>query len=77
MNIFSSFTKRRDLERRGSSDATKYNETMVHNHTESEILENEFNKNFFSSDIYHQGRFTCDCDGYVAQLVNTLVLQYF
>ncbi|XP_063688864.1 liprin-alpha-2-like [Bolinopsis microptera] len=53
----SSFTKRRDLQRRGSSDATKFNETMVHNHTESEILENEFNKNFFSGDIYHQGKY--------------------
>ncbi|KAL5270765.1 hypothetical protein ACHWQZ_G001441 [Mnemiopsis leidyi] len=53
----SSFTKRRDLERRGSTDATKYNETMVHNHTESEILDNEFNKNFFSSDIYNQGKY--------------------
>ena len=31
---------------------------MVHNHTESEILENEFNKTFFSSDIYHQGGYT-------------------
>ena len=63
--LSSSFTKRRDLQRRGSSDATKFNETMVHNHTESEILENEFNKNFFSGDIYHQGRLNFYCSGLV------------